>query len=564
MNRYAVFAVLIVFSCSPKPTDTADLVIRNAKILTIDKDNPLAEAIAIKGETILAVGTGAEIEKFISEATKVIDAKGQLMTPGFNDSHAHLEGIDPDYVDLRYVTDQAVFAEKVKARVAKSAPGEIIMGGNWEHEMFKDRQWPTKETIDSVSPNNPVILFRADGHSLLANSVAMKIAGITANTPNPFGGTIMRDDSGEAIGIFQEKARGLIRYVLNEEPKTPEEEEKRKMEEWRAAMEFTASLGITSIQRPTTSLDTVGIDPTYYQKFKDSGELTYRVYFCGKFPASDAQLAGYVAMARRYPLDNDWIRFGFLKGHIDGTLGSGTMMVFEPFEDKPDIGLGLEQMPYKQFEDRIVAADKLGLQLGIHAIGPRANDWVLDAFEKARELNGERESRHRIEHAQILREEDIPRLAEMGVVASMQPSHAVTDKRFAEKRMGKDRLKGAYAWRSMLDADVQMAFGSDYIVEPLNPLDGIYAAVTRKDRQGEEGEGWFPEQKLTVEEAIEFYTLGSAYAEFMEDRKGMLKAGYLADLAVFDKDLRTIPSQEILNTRAVLTVVGGKVVYERR
>lgn len=563
MLKYAFFLLIIVFSCTSQPIDTADLVITNAKILTIDRENPLANAIAIKGERILALGSNEEIEKLIASSTKVIDAEGQLMIPGFNDSHAHLGGIDPDYVDLRYVTDQAVFAEKVKAQVARSESGEIIMGGNWEHEMFKDRQWPTKETIDSVSPDNPVILFRADGHSLLANSVAMKIAGITDDTPNPFGGTIMRDNVGEAIGIFQEKARGLIRYQVNDEPKTPQEEEKREMEEWRAAMKFTASLGITSIQRPTASLDTVGVDPTYYQKFKDSGELTYRVYFCGKFPASDEKLADYVDMANQYPIENDWIRFGFLKGHIDGTLGSGTMMVFEPFEDKTDIGLGLEQMPYDQFKDRIVAADKLGLQLGIHAIGPRANDWVLDAFEKARELNGERESRHRIEHAQIMREVDIPRLADLGVVASMQPSHAVTDKRFAEKRMGRDRLKGAYAWRSMLDAGVKLAFGSDYIVEPLNPLDGIYAAVTRKDRQGEEGEGWFPDQKLTVEEAIEFYTLGSAYAEFMEDRKGILKAGYLADLAIFDKDLLTIPPKEILETRAVLTVVGGRVVYER-
>ena len=307
------------------------MVITNAKILTIDPDNPMAEAIAISGEVILYVGTTEKINAFIGNDTRVIDAKGQLLIPGFNDSHAHLGGIDPDYVDLRYVTDQSVFAEKVKAQVDKSEPGELIMGGNWEHEMFKDRQWPTKETIDSISPNNPVILFRADGHSLLANSVAMEIAGITDETPNPFGGTIMRDADGKATGIFQEKARGLIRYQVNEEPKTPEEEEARQMEEWRAAMQFTASLGVTSIQRPTASLDTVGIDPTYYQKFLDADELTYRVYFCGKFPASDQQLEGYSAMAKKYPLENDWIRFGFLKGHIDGTLGSGTMMVFEPF-----------------------------------------------------------------------------------------------------------------------------------------------------------------------------------------------------------------------------------------
>ena len=567
MIRFVVHIVVagaVLYGCSnPKTGTTADLVIINAKILTIDGENPLAEALAVSGDQILAVGDNREMDQYITRTTRIIDAEKRLVTPGFNDSHAHLAGIDPDYIDLRYITKQYIIAEKVREQVARSAPGEIIMGGNWEHEMFEDRQWPTKEVIDSVSPNNPVILFRADGHSLLANSEAMKIAGVTRDTPDPFGGTIMRDANGEPTGIFQEKARGLIRYMVNEEPLSPEEQDLRDLEEWRTAMKFTASLGVTSIQRPTTSLDTAGISPDKYVQFLESGELTYRVYFCGKFPASDAQLAVYSELAEAYPRENDWIRFGFLKGHIDGTLGSGTMMVFEPFEDKPDIGLGLEQMPYSDFEDRIVAADKLGLQLGIHAIGPRANDWVLNAFGKAREVNGPRDSRHRIEHAQILREQDIPRFAELGVVASMQPSHAVTDKRFAEKRMGLDRLRGAYAWRSLLNADVKMAFGSDYIVEPLNPLDGIYAAVTRKDRLGEEGDGWFPGQKLSVEEAIELYTLGSAYAEFMEDRKGMLKAGYLADLVIFNKDLTTIDPAEILTTKVDYTIVGGRVVYSR-
>ena len=299
-----------------------------------------------------------------------------------------------------------------------------------------------------------------------------------------------------------------------------------------------------------------------YQKFRDMEKLTLRVYVGQRLPEDEKQLEKYLDSLKTYPREDNWIRFGYLKGFIDGTLGSGTMLVFEPFEDEPD-KTGLAMMPYEELERRIVAADKMGFQIGIHAIGPKANNWILNAFEKAQQVNGKRDSRHRSEHAQILTLEDIPRFGELGVIASMQPTHCITDKRFAEKRIGRERCKGAYAWRRLLDVGAKIAFGTDYSVEPLDPLEGLYGAVTRKDRAGEPGPGWFPDQKLTMEEAIELYTLGSAYAEFMEDRKGMIKEGYLADMVIYDKDLMTISPEEIMKALVDYTIVGGKVVYQR-
>ena len=270
----------------------------------------------------------------------------------------------------------------------------------------------------------------------------------------------------------------------------------------------------------------------------------------------------YIELSGKYPLEDNWIRLGLLKGHIDGTLGSGTMLVFEPFEDEPE-KTGLPFQSYEDLERIIVEADRAGFQVAIHAIGPKGNYLTLNAFEKAIELNGRRDSRHRIEHAQFLIDSDIPRFAELGVVASMQPTHCITDKRFAEKRVGLERCKGAYAWRSLLDTGAKIAFGTDYGVEPLDPMEGLYAAVTRKDRAGEPGDGWFPEQKLKMEEAIELYTLGSAYSEFIEDRKGMIKKEYLADIVILNQDLMTIPEDQIMSTKVDYTIVGGKVVYER-
>ena len=356
-------------------------------------------------------------------------------------------------------------------------------------------------------------------------------------------------------GIFKESAKGLLKYGAKPVERTPEEAAKRRADSWQEAFDMARSLGVTSVQMPP------GGNHEFYQDLLDKGELTLRVYIGGRLTANEQQLARYKEMEKKYPKSGNWVRFGYLKGFIDGTLGSGTALFFEPFKDEPD-KTGLPQMTYEELEKRIVASDKAGLQIGIHAIGTKANNWILNAFEKAQQVNGKRDSRHRSEHAQILIDSDIPRFAKLGVIASMQPTHCITDKRFCEKRIGLERSKGAYAWRRLLNTGAKIAFGTDYSVEPLDPLEGLYAAVSRKDRLGEPGPGWFPDQKLTMEEAIRLYTLDSAYAEYMEDRKGMIKRGYLADVVMFDKDLMTIPHDQIMKAKVEYTIVGGKVVYE--
>jgi predicted amidohydrolase YtcJ len=536
----------------------ADLVVKNAKIVTIDKQYPRAEAVAMRGEFIVAVGTNTAIDPYVKAGvTRVVDARGRLVIPGFNDAHAHYGPIDPDYLDLRYVTDPKVITERVQKKAAQAKPGELIRGGRWEHEMFVNRQWPTKALLDPVAPNNPVVLSRADGHSVLVNSYVLKASGITKDTPDPAGGEIQKDSvTGDPTGIFKETASRLLKYGAVPVQRTAQENETRQMQGWQEALDLAARLGITSIQHPG------GGNAELYQRLKDMGKLTLRVDVAGSLTADAQSLMRFDEMRKKYPAEGNWIRFGYLKGMLDGTLGSGTMMVFEPFLDDPD-NTGLPRMSYEELERRILASDKMGFQIGIHAIGPKANRWILDAFEKARQVNGKRDSRHRSEHAQILTDQDIPRFAQLGVIASMQPTHCITDKRFCEKRIGLERSKGAYAWRRLLNAGTKLAFGTDYEVEPLDPMEGLYAAVTRKDRAGEPGDGWFPDQKLTMEEAIELYTLGSAHAQFMENRKGMITKGYLADLVIMKDDLLTLPPDQIMKAKVDYTIVGGKIVFQR-
>jgi len=565
-HKFAVCAVAAIFlgvivgfsHIEPYDGPPADFVIKNAEIITIDKDNPRAEAIAVIGEFIVGVGSNTFIDQFIEEGkTEVIDAEGRLVVPGFNDAHCHFGSINPDYIDLRYITDPKIITQKVAEKVAEVGPGVLIRGGRWEHEMFDVPKWPTKELLDPVSPDNPVSLSRADGHSVLVNSYVIKNSGITKDTPDPFGGEIMKEPvTGEPTGIFKETAQRLLRTGGVRVERTPEEAEELSMRNWQAAFDMAARLGVTSVQMPP------GGNFERYQQFMDMGKLTMRVYIGGSLTANKSRLQQYLEREKQYPRSGNWIRWGYLKGMIDGTLGSGTMMVFKPFEDEPQ-KYGLPRFPYDELERMVVAADSAGFQIGIHAIGPKANYWILNAYETAQRINGKRDSRHRSEHAQILHLDDIPRFAELGVIASMQPTHCITDKRFCEKRIGFERSKGAYAWRRLLDAGVHIAFGTDYSVEPLDPLEGLFAGVARQDRFDTSDPTWFPDQCLTMEETIELYTLGSAYAEFMENRKGMLKEGYLADMVIYNSDLMTIPDREIMKSLVDYTVVGGKVVYKR-
>ena len=548
----AIMAVTVACNKGEK----ADLIIINGKVLTIDKDNPKADAIAIKGETIIGVGTLGNILKMAENGkTEIIDAEGRLVIPGFNDAHVHFGPLDPDFIELRYTTDPSVITEKVKAQVARSKPGESINGGHWEHEMFIDKKWPTRELIDKVSPDNPVVLERADGHSVLVNSYVLKMSGITKSTKDPFGGEIQKDPvTGEPTGILKETAEDLVKLGDIKTERTPEEQEARTWQGYLLALKEAREYGVTSVQIPGSA------DFNEYEKLRKDGQLTTRVDIGEFLTADSTELLKFINEKQKYPQDSSWIRFGILKVFIDGTIGSGTALMFEPFADNPKSS-GLAMLPYDQFENMIVKADKMGFQIGVHAIGDKGNFWALNAYEKSQKINGKRDSRHRIEHAQTLQQSDIPRFAQLGVIASMQPTHCITDKRFYEKRVGLERCKGAYVWRSLLKAGAMLAFGTDYQVEPLNPMEGLYASVTRKDRHGEEGDGWFPEQKLTMEEAIKYYTLGSAYAQFMENRKGMIKKGYLADIVIVDKDLLTIPENEIMKTRVDYTIVGGKIVY---
>ncbi len=419
------------------------------------------------------------------------------------------------------------------------------------------RNGPTKELIDKVSPDNPVILSRADGHSVLVNTYILKASGITRNTPDPFGGVIQKDPvTGEPTGILKENAENLIKTGEVKTIRTPEEENARLWQGYLLALKEARELGVTSVQVPGSA------DFNAYEKLQKDGELTSRIDIGKSLTGDTLLLKKYLELEKQYPREGNWIRFGYLKAFIDGTIGSGTALMFEPFSDNPKSS-GLAMMPYEEFEKMVITADKFGFQIGVHAIGDKGNNWTLNAFEKAQKVNGKRDSRHRDEHAQTLQLSDIPRFAKLGVIASMQPTHCISDKKFCEKRIGAERAKGAYAWKSLADAGAILAFGTDYQVEPLNPMEGLYAAVTRKDRLGEEGEGWHPEQKIKMEEAIKYYTLGSAYSQFMENRKGMIKPGFLADIVVTDKDLLTIPENEIMKTKVIIQLQEGRLYMLR-
>jgi predicted amidohydrolase YtcJ len=541
-------------SCSVQ--QKADLVILNGKVLTIDSENPSAEAIAIKRETIIAVGSTKKISGMIENGfTEVIDAQGRLVIPGFNDAHVHFGPLDPDFIELRYTTDPSVITEKVKAQVANSKPGELIRGGHWIHELFPDKKWPSKDLIDSVAPDNPVLLERADGHSVLVNSYILKKSGITKNTIDPFGGEIQKDPvTREPTGILKDAAMDLIKTGAVKTVRSAEEEKEKTWKGYLLSMKEAREYGVTSLQNAGWG------DFEAYEKLQKAGELTSRIDLGAPLTSDTSKLKEYLELGKKYPDEGNWIRFGYLKAFADGSIGSSTALLFEPYTDNPSTS-GLAMWKYEELEKMVVTADKMGFQIGIHAIGDKANNWILNAFEKTIDVNGRRDSRHRCEHAQTLRLSDIPRFAQLGVIPSMQPTHCISDKLFYEQRVGYERCKGTYAWRSLINAGSTLAFGTDYQVEPLNPMEGLYAAVTRKDRLGEEGEGWFPEQKLTMEEAIKYYTLGSAYAQFMDDRKGIIKPGYLADIVIVDKDLLTIPESEIIKTKVDYTIVGGKVVY---
>ena len=529
-----------------------DLIIINANIHTMDLSRPTAQAIAIYGNRIAAVGSNSEIRRLAGKNTRVIDARGQLLLPGFNDAHVHFMsgGFQLSSVDLRSSNSPAEFAERIRAFAEKIKTGSWITGGDWDHERWPGAQLPAKELIDPFTRNTPVFVSRLDGHMALANSLALKLAGVTRETKDPPGGLIVRDlKTGEPTGILKDAAQSFIWKVI------PEASFAEKLAAARAATNHAASLGVTSVQDMSAGND-VGV----YQALLDRGELKTRIYAMAPLPAWERLARTGV----RAHFGSEMLRIGGLKGFADGSLGSTTALFFEPYDDAPDTrGLaGDEMFPEGAMLKRVEEADRRGLQIMIHAIGDRANDQILSIYEQVEREDGVRDRRFRIEHAQHLRPQDIPRFARDKVIASMQPYHAIDDGRWAEKRIGKERAKTTYAFRSLLDSGAVLAFGTDWTVAPLDPVLSVYAAVTRRTLDGRNAKGWIPEQKISVEEAVRAYTVGSAYAEFQDGVKGTVTAGKLADLVILSRDLFKIEPVEIENVKVVLTIMDGRVVYE--
>jgi predicted amidohydrolase YtcJ len=550
-------------SAPPQPamsaTDAADMVLHNGKIFLADSANTVVQALAVRGGRVVAAGTDAQVRGMTGPRTETVDLQGRLVTPGFNDAHIHFAqgGLGLLNVSLLGTTSLAEIERRVAEAAAQAQPGEWILGRGWDHTRLPASElgaggWPTREILDRAAPNNPVLLSRVDGHTVWTNSAAMRLAGIGRGTPNPAGGDIVRDAGGEATGIFKESAQDVIYQQV------PEPTLAQARRGIRAALDLAARTGVTSVQTNASEMDL-----QIYRALADADSLSVRVY--GWFPLEMRVIQALRERGIAAHAGDEWVRLGMLKGYTDGTLGSRTAYMLEPFSDDHST-TGLPQYSTAQLDSLITAADAAGLQVILHAIGDAANRQALDAFERAAAANGPRARRHRIEHAQVIDHDDIPRFRRLGVIASMQPTHATSDMRWAETRIGHDRaVEGAYAWRSLLDAGAVVVFGTDFPVEPMPPVEGIYSAVTRQSREepGVPPGGWLPEQRLSREEAIRLYTAAAAYGEWEEARKGTLRPGMMADFVVWDRDLLTVPEGEILQAVPVRTVVGGRTVFRR-
>lgn len=530
---------------------SADLIITNAKIWTVDKTRPNAEALAVLGERIVAVGSAAEVDAWHGPQTKVLDAQGKLLLPGFNDAHVHfVDGGDHlQEVQLKDAATPEEFARRIGERAKATPKGEWVTGGDWDEQKWSSPNLPTKELVDPVTPDTPVWVNRYDGHESLANSVTLKLAGVTAKTPDPPGGEIVHDVQGNPTGVLKDAAQDLVVKVMP--PMSPA----HRLRAIHQAMDHAASVGVTSVQDMNPSYD----DVKAYAELAEKGALTVRIYAAPMETGWRDQAKIGIRRAFGTPL----LRMGAVKGYADGSLGSETAYFFDPYTDAPDKhGLLSDEMhPVSAMQQRLRGADAAGLQLCVHAIGDRGISITLDIFTQIEKANGKRDRRWRIEHSQHMAAKDFVRYARLGVIASVQPYHAIDDGRWAESRIGPDRVKRTYAFRTFIDNGVRLAFGTDWSVAPLNPMWTVYAAVTRATLDGKNPDGWVPEQKLTVLEAIEAYTMGSAYAEFEEKEKGSITPGKLADFVVLSDDLFKIPPAAIKNVKVEATFLGGKLVY---
>jgi predicted amidohydrolase YtcJ len=552
------FAALLVicFSASnllAQSKPSADLIITNAKVWTVDKSHPTAQAVAVLGDRIIAVGSNADVDVLRGRDTKVIDASGKLLLPGFNDAHVHFVsgGLQLESVQLNDVTSKQEFVRRIAEQAKKTPKAEWIQGGDWDETKWSPRSLPTKELIDPVTPDNPLFVSRYDGHSALANSAALRLAGITSQTPDPPGGVIVRDAQGNPTGDLKDAATDIVFKVI------PPLSHEQRLRAARRALEHAASVGVTSVQ----NMDPDYADIAAYAELLQNGELTTRIYAA---PLID-QVEDQVKIGIRHAFGGPFLRIGAVKAFADGSLGSRTAYFFEPFSDEPGNHglLGEEMQPLSLMRDRMMKADAAGLQICTHAIGDQAISIILDLYTELVKAHGEMDRRLRVEHAQHMAAKDFDRFAQLGVIASVQPYHAIDDGRWAESYIGHDRASRTYAFRTFLNRGVHLAFGTDWDVAPLNPMLTIYAAVTRATLDGKNPNGWFPEQKLAVTEAVEAYTVGSAYAEFQEKEKGSITLGKLADMVVLSDDIFFIDPGKIRDVKVLKTIVGGKVVWDQ-
>src|SRR5215213_4647398 len=559
MRLLLILASVLLLTLTPvQPrVQTADIVFRNGNVYTANDKGPSAEAIAVKADRIIFVGSNAAAQKFIGKETRVVDLKGNTVVPGFTDSHQHLSGVGQREMTLNLegTTSLADFLAKVKARVDQAKPGEWVTGRGWIETHWQPAAFPTRWDLDKVAPNNPVILGRADGHGAVANSAALKIAGVDKETPNPFGGEISKDkQSGEPNGMLLDAAQGLVRRRVP--PTTPADAERAVV----LGVKRNIELGWTQIQDAGGSYAEVDI----FKKLYTAGTIKLRIYKAvyGPGPGATRLLsegATIGAFGNRFTVRT-------IKVVSDGALGSRGAALLAPYSDAPDTS-GFLTVKAEELRPMLVEALRKGIQVETHAIGDKANRFILDEYETALKAvpAGERkvvDPRWRVEHAQIVNPADIPRFAKLGIIPSMQPSHAIGDLFFAPSRLGIDRLAGAYAWESFIKSGVVVPGGSDAPVERGEPMIEFYAAVARKDAKGFSAEGWHPEEAVTREQALKMFTLWPAYAAFEEKIRGSIEVGKLADLTILSADIMKIPEADILKTRCVMTVINGEIVHE--
>ena len=547
-----ILALGLVASCKTSAEgNMVDLVLVNGKVWTGDPGRPWAEAVAVRDGKIVMVGTAAEARRLSPSGTKLVDLGGSLVLPGFIDSHTHFlaGGFSLKSIQLRDAKDRQDFAGRIAAKARELGPGRWILNGEWDHQQLNPVEMPRKDWIDAVTPDNPVCVSRLDGHMVLANSLALRLAGVTKDTPVPPGGEIDRDAAtGELTGILKDTAADLVFAGI------PEPSFAEKLEAAEASIRHAAENGVTSVDEMA--------DAASFEVFEELarlGRLTTRVHVY--IPITE--VGALARLKLKSPFGSPYLQIAGLKGFMDGSLGSATAYFFEPYTDDPKtFGLLHGQMfPEGVMETRILEADRAGLQLAIHAIGDRANSMLLDMYEKAVAANGPRDRRWRVEHAQHLRPADIIRFGKLGLVAAVQPYHVIDDGRWAEKKIGPERVKTTYAFESLRRAGAVLAFSSDWTVAPLSPILGIYAAVTRRTLDGKNPGGWVPEEKVPVEEAVRAYTVNGAWVQFAEAAKGSIERGKLADLVVLDRDIFTIPPEEIVRAKVRMTIFDGRIIY---